>query len=80
MPKKVEFWISDDKKDFKLAATLEHNIPDDNMDIIIKDLETKVDVKARYIKIVAHNYGNLPSWHLGAGSPAFIFVDEVMIE
>jgi len=80
MPKKVEFWVSDDKKDFKLAATIEHNIADDNMDIIIKDLEANVDINARYIKIVAHNYGNMPSWHLGTGSPAFIFVDEVMVE
>ena len=33
----------------------------------------------RYLKLVAENYGKLPSWHPGAGGEAFIFVDEIML-
>lgn len=35
---------------------------------------------ARYVRIRALNYGALPAWNPGAGSPAFIFVDEVRVE
>lgn len=34
----------------------------------------------RYVRITAVNYGALPSWHPGAGSPAFIFTDEIIVE
>ncbi|MEE4198809.1 MAG: GH92 family glycosyl hydrolase [Bacteroidales bacterium] len=80
MPKKVEFWISEDAKHFKRIATVEHSIADKNMDIIIQDLGVNVETDTRYLKIIATNYGELPPWHPGAGSPAFIFIDEVMIE
>lgn len=36
------------------------------------------DVK--YVRVSATNYGKLPAWHPGAGSPAFIFVDEIVVE
>jgi len=39
-----------------------------------------VSTTARYVKVVARNYGALPKWHLGAGFPAFIFVDEIEVE
>ena len=34
-------------------------------------------MKARYLKIVAKNFGKLPEWHQGKGGEAFIFVDEL---
>ena len=34
----------------------------------------------RYVRVHAANYGALPAWHPGAGSPAFIFVDEIIVE
>ncbi len=36
-------------------------------------------VTARYVRIHAHNYGNLPQWHVSAGQQAWIFVDEVEV-
>jgi hypothetical protein len=35
--------------------------------------------KTRYIRVRARTYGPLPSWHPGAGNPAFIFCDEIML-
>jgi outer membrane protein OmpA-like peptidoglycan-associated protein len=35
--------------------------------------------KARYVKVIAYNYGKLPEWHQGAGGDAFIFIDEIEI-
>ena len=36
--------------------------------------------KARYIKVVAVNYGKLPETHLSAGENAYIFIDEITIK
>ena len=35
---------------------------------------------ARYVRVVAKNFGTLPEWHVGAGEQAHLFVDEVTIE
>jgi len=37
-------------------------------------------VVARYVKLIAQNYGKLPAWHLSAGENAYIFVDEIGIK
>lgn len=52
---------------------------DDHVQTAIFTVESK-PVKARYIKITAHNYGKLPSWHLSAGENAWLFCDEIFIE
>ena len=36
--------------------------------------------KARYIKIEAENIGVVPDWHEAAGSPAWMFIDEIIIK
>ena len=35
--------------------------------------------KARYFKIVIKNRDALPEWHVGAGNPGWIFVDEIFV-
>ena len=35
---------------------------------------------ARYVKVVAHTIGNTPDWHPGAGRPANIIIDEIVVE
>nr|HQU58892.1 chitobiase/beta-hexosaminidase C-terminal domain-containing protein [Saprospiraceae bacterium] len=37
-------------------------------------------VKARYIQLKATNSGTCPTWHIGAGQPSWIFVDEVRVQ
>nr|WP_291106118.1 hypothetical protein [Dysgonomonas sp. UBA7630] len=36
--------------------------------------------KARYVKITAKVTKSIPDWHVGKGSPSFVFVDEIIIE
>lgn len=52
----------------------------------VMDEETEIDnftiqknVHTRYVKIYAKNFGIIPDWHLGAGSKAWIFIDEITI-
>ncbi len=80
MPKYVEFWTSIDGQNFTLAATVKHDIPENQMEVIIKDFEVKVNLNARYIKVFAKNLGTIPQWHPGAGFPAYIFIDEIIVE
>jgi predicted alpha-1,2-mannosidase len=80
MPTSVEFWISEDGKAFTLAGRAGHKIPETEMTPVTADLELRLSARARFIKIIARNFGKLPAWHLGAGSPAFIFIDEIYIE
>jgi hypothetical protein len=54
--------------------------PDNDYTPVIDDFMIKKEAQARFVNIKAMNYGNLPEWHLGAGYPAFIFVDEIIVK
>lgn len=81
MPSKVEFYTSTDNVNFTLVKTIQNTLDP-------KETETKtIDFKgsitptpAKYIKVIAYNYGKLPEWHQGFGGDAFIFVDEITIK
>ena len=34
----------------------------------------------RYLRVRAGNYGPLPDWHAAPGEPAWLFVDEIVVE
>jgi hypothetical protein len=81
MPAEVVISVSSDGRRFRQVARLKHEVPDKEYGIVQEDLTAELDgVSARYIKIVARNYGTIPAWHPGHGSGAFIFVDEILIE
>lgn len=80
-PKAVEFYTSNNGTDFKLVGTETHQIPADDYTSQLLTIKKSLanPVYARYVKVKAINYGTLPSWHQGAGSEAFIFIDEIEI-
>lgn len=83
MPEYVEYYVSDDGKDFVLAGRVDNTVGIDDYDIQTRDFELDLSsspVEARYIKVVAKNFGTIPEWHLGAGGEAFIFIDEIWVE
>jgi hypothetical protein len=81
MPTRVEFALSADGERFLPALTIENEVPDTNRDSIIKDFVRGIPpAKARFVRVKAYNYGELPAWHPGAGGDAYIFVDEIIIE
>jgi hexosaminidase len=51
--------------------------PTDGQNFYTLPLEPKM---IRHIKVVVHPYGNLPAWHPGAGKPAWLFLDEIIVE
>ena len=82
MPTKVDYLISEDNVHFTLFRTVENSLdPQTEATTILNFTGTQFPgMQARYVKVVAHNFGVLPSWHQGAGGDAFIFVDEITIK
>jgi predicted alpha-1,2-mannosidase len=82
MPTKVEYYISDDNVNFTYFGSVNNTLdPKIEENIILNFIanETK-NKKARYVKVIAKNFGKLPEWHQGFGGDAFIFVDEINIK
>ena len=77
MPRYVEFSGSLDGKYYTPLGRLESPVAERDETIQIWNAELPVKFQARYIKVHAAPIGIIPSWHPGAGAPAFIFVDEV---
>lgn len=80
MPKTVTFSVSTDGKKFKKLADLSHKISPEIEGIFKQDIGQKINEKARYVRVQATNFGTIPSWHLGSGGQAYIFIDEINIE
>ncbi|WP_339833220.1 GH92 family glycosyl hydrolase [uncultured Flavobacterium sp.] len=81
MPTKVDYYISEDNVTFKKVGTIENTVNSKNYETIIKPFELKFkSQKARYVKVVATNFGKLPEWHQGFGGDAFIFIDEIEVK
>lgn len=75
----VTIKVSDDGKNFKEVAS--KKIPEltqNDKDGLYPQEISFAPVKARYVEIII-NSSKLPKWHGGAGSPAFLFVDEIEI-
>ena len=80
LPTSVSYSISDDGENFKEITNIPNKIP------LMKDGKFKhifsfenETIKAKYIKISAKTVGKLPQEHPAAGSDAWIFVDEIII-
>jgi predicted alpha-1,2-mannosidase len=82
MPTKVDYFISEDNVHFSLFRTVDNSLdPQTEQTTILNFTGTQFPgMTARYVKVVAHNFGVLPSWHQGAGGDAFIFIDEIQID
>lgn len=79
-PANVEYAVSPDGKNYTVISTIKNTFSDKDYTATIKDFAADVNVKTRYVRVKATNYGTIPSWHLGAGGEAFIFIDEIIIE
>jgi hypothetical protein len=80
MPDRLEFEVSNDGTSFTKIADWKPGFPQQDMNGTPKEFLQKITpVKARYVRVRAHNFGKIPSWHLGAGGDPWIFVDEIFI-
>ena len=82
MPRYVEYYVSEDGKEYTLAGRVDNTVDEQDYTIQVKDFVLKLPkpVKARYVKVFAKNFGTIPEWHLGAGGEGFIFIDEIWVD
>lgn len=79
-PPTVEYWISDDGVNYKLATTVNTKIDVKDLNVQTQEFTAPLNVNARYIKLVGKQYGPLPAWHESKGQPSYIFADEITVE
>ena len=82
LPPWVEVQLSPDGVEWSHAGRVEIPLQRDPKTGVHR-FEVAVDSdqrSVRYIRIRAGNPGHLPEWHAGAGEPAWLFVDEVVVE
>ena len=80
LPKQVEYSISNDGENFETIYAEQNKISPQKEGTFRYDYVCNSEQTARYIRVKAENYGILPEWHPAAGSPSWIFVDEVLIQ
>ena len=79
-PQYVQYWVSDDGNNYKLAATVNTKIDIKDLTVQTQEFTAPLNVNARYIKLVAKQFGPLPDWHESKGQPSYIFADEIVVE
>jgi len=79
-PQYVQYWVSDDGKNYKLAATVNTKVDVKDLNVQTQEFTAPLNLNARYIKLIAKQYGPLPDWHESKGQPSYIFADEITIE
>lgn len=80
LPEYVEFFVSQDGKNFKKVALLKNDVDPQRESNLVKRFHAKFDnIEARYVRVYAKNIGVCPPWHRGAGGKAWLFVDEVTV-
>ena len=80
-PEKVEYFVSEDGKDFDMVGSVTNTLPIDQYGGQQRDFISEFEPRnARYVKVIAYTIGNTPDWHPGAGRPANITVDEIVVE
>ena len=80
MPEQVEFFISNDGKNFKSVGVVKNHISQETEEAVLHEFDINKKMSARYIKMVAKKIDACPDWHVGAGEPGWIFCDEIVIE
>ena len=72
--------VSDDGQNFKeVASKTIPSLSKEDKDGLYPQEISFDPVKARYVEVIIKS-DKLPAWHGGAGSPAFLFVDEINIQ
>jgi len=79
-PQSVQYWGSDDGVNYKLLSTVNTKVDIKDMKVQTQEFSADLNTNARYIKVVAKQYGALPEWHDNKGEQSYIFADEITIE
>ena len=81
LPKKVEFFVSDDGDTFRKVGEAINDIDPLSVPIQRKVFTASFNpISASFIKVVVENLVKRPKGHLNEGEPASLFIDEIIVE
>jgi hypothetical protein len=81
LPHAVEFSLSADGRTFDPAGLVFPRADVKAAGVIVEDFRAAIEPRgARYVKVRTKSFLKCPDWHKGAGGPAWIFADEIVIE
>lgn len=80
-PTELEVWGGNNINDLKKLNTISIAPPDgpEPKHMIIHELAFEATA-LKYVRVIAKNYGNLPEWHPGKDTPAWMFIDEIAFQ
>ncbi len=79
LPAAVTIGVSDDGQTFREAAVARPRAPTSRGVPFCETLEATLEAKARFVRVHASNVGAIPGPHPAAGRPAWLFVDEILV-
>ncbi|WP_350016355.1 family 20 glycosylhydrolase [Rhodanobacter sp. IGA1.0] len=82
LPRHVTYAVSDDGKTWRTLQSTPIPVDPKDLRAMIRTVrfDTATPVTARYLRVTAQNYGMLPPGHEGAGKPAHLFTDEILVQ
>ena len=80
LPRVMEVNLSDDGRTFRPFATADHEVGERAPGGRVEELTARAPAdRARFVRVRARTVGRCPSWHPGAGAPAWLFADEIRV-
>lgn len=79
-PESVTYSISMDGESWVEVATVGHDEDNQDESVAVLRFDWRGRAAARFVKAEVQSFGELPDWHLGAGNPSWIFLDELKID
>lgn len=80
-PASITIEVSNDGVTFKNFGTKKYNTPISDTGITVKNNRIEhAPIAAKFIRVTVRSIGNCPDWHLGAGNPTWLFLDEIQID
>jgi hypothetical protein len=81
LPREVVYSLSLDGTTWRVAGTVTPELDPRTEAATIRELALEIaPARARYVRIRAKAIGDCPAWHKGAGNPAWLFADEIVVE
>ena len=80
-PKRVEFFVGDDTTSLASVAFFERPAStSNNGPTIIEFRQRFQELSGRFVKVAVKGIGMCPEWHFAEGEPAWVLLDEIVVE
>jgi hexosaminidase len=81
LPTRVEFLTAAGEGNFLPAGEVKNTVDQRDGNRQVRNFTLEIPpAQARYIRVIARSVGTCPPWHAGKGEPAWLFIDEIIVE